>query len=350
MANYFHEHAPFAIKAMEAGKHVMSETSACITLAEGVKLIETVEKTGKIYMFAENYPYMAYNQEMRRVFKSGKIGSFMYGEGEYVHPSDADFINSISCGMDHWRNWIPSTYYCTHALAPLMYITDTWPTQVNGFVIPSAEDDPVQIRTVRRNDAASMIALKMDNGATVKLLGVLLRGHGCWVRVHGATGQMENLREGDRNMLRLTREQFHQKRTTPDVQIYLPDFPEHHADAVKTGHGGGDFFTNYHFAQAIKSGKQPYLNVYRGVTMSIAGILAYRSGLNNSNTVKIPDFRNKSDRQKYKNDHWNPDPAQRKPGDPWPSILGDIKPTNQGVKYAEKNWKKEGYKGDKDGT
>ena len=58
LANYFHQHAPFAIKALNAGYHVMSETSACHTLAEGVELIRTVEQTGKMYMFAENYPYM----------------------------------------------------------------------------------------------------------------------------------------------------------------------------------------------------------------------------------------------------------------------------------------------------
>ena len=33
LANYFHEHAPFAIRALEKGKHVMRETAACHTLA-----------------------------------------------------------------------------------------------------------------------------------------------------------------------------------------------------------------------------------------------------------------------------------------------------------------------------
>ena len=49
----------------------------------------------------------------------------MYGEGEYIHPIDADNWNKMSCGMNHWRNWIPATYYCTHSLAPIMYITET---------------------------------------------------------------------------------------------------------------------------------------------------------------------------------------------------------------------------------
>ena len=71
LANYFHEHAPFAVKALRAGKHVMSETAACFTLAEGVALVEAVEKSGQIYMFADNYPYMVFNQEMRRLYQAG---------------------------------------------------------------------------------------------------------------------------------------------------------------------------------------------------------------------------------------------------------------------------------------
>lgn len=349
VANYFHQHAPFAIKALRAGKHVMSETSACFTLAEGVELIETVEETGKTYMFAENYPYMIFNQEMRRIFRSGKIGKFVYGEGEYVHPMDADYRMRISCGLNHWRNWIPATYYCTHSLAPIMWITDTWPTKVNGFVISCADDDPVVVRSVRRNDAASMIALRMDNGAVVKLLQVYLRGHNVWVRIHGSRGQMENLRHGNTRMVRLRCEQYHEPLEEPEEQIYLPHFPEHHQEAMRAGHGGGDFFMLYHFAQAIRSGRPPYPDVYRGVSMSIVGILAYRSALNDSSTVTVPDFRNLADREAHRGDYWNPDPERREEGSPWPSILGDIQPTEEGLAYSRAVWRSVGYAGHKIG-
>lgn len=345
LANYFHEHAPFAIKALKAGKHVMSETTACFTLAEGAALVEQVEKSGKIYFFAENYPYMLFNQEMRRIFQTGQIGEFMYGEGEYVHPADADFINRISPGVNHWRNWIPATYYCTHSLAPIMFITGAWPVKVNGFVMPHAKDNPVPARTARRNDAASMIAVRMDNGAVVKLLQVGLRGESIWVRIHGSRGQMENLRHGNTSTVRLRREQYHEKQTSPVEQIYLPDFPQHHEQAMRAGHGGGDFFMIYEFAEAIRSGEQPYLDVYRGVAMAMVGILAYRSALQDSKTIEVPDFRKKSVRRKYARDDWSPDPAKRRKGQPWPSILGEIKPTRKGLDYARKVWKKIGYEG-----
>ena len=229
LANYFHEHTGLAVKALKAGKHVMSETTACFTPAEGVALVEAVEKSGKIYMLAENYPYMVFNQEMRWIFRTGKIGTFMYGEGEYVHPGSADFWNSISTGIDHWRNWIPATYYCTHSLAPIMYITDTRPVKVNGFVMPHCDDDPVTQRCPRRNDDASMIALRMDNGAVVKLLQMWLRGESIWTRIHGSRGQMENLRHSNTQKVRIRREQYHQRRTGPVDQTYLP---EYHQEAM----------------------------------------------------------------------------------------------------------------------
>lgn len=343
LANYFNEHAPFAVQALKAGKHVMSETSACFTLGQGVELIETVEKTGRIYMFAENYPYMLFNQEMRKIYQSGKVGTFMYGEGEYVHPMNADCRNEISCGKYHWRNWIPATYYCTHAMAPIMFITDTMPTQVNGFVMPYADDDPVWQRSVRINDAASVIMVKMDNGAYAKLLQVSLRGHGIWVRIHSSRGQMENLRWGDRDMVKLIREQYHEKKTTPVEQIYKPEFPAYAQAAASAGHGGGDFFMDYHFAQAIRKNEQPYWNVYRGVAASIVGIQAYRSALKNSCAVEIPDLTKPAVRKKYKNDNWQPDP---KKGNIWPSVLGKVSPTKQGLAYAKKIWQQVGYEGE----
>jgi predicted dehydrogenase len=310
-----------------------------------VELVETVEKSGKIYMFAENYPYMAFNQEMRRLYQAGKVGTFMYGEGEYIHPTSADEKNQLAPGRNHWRNWIPGTYYCTHALAPLMFITDTMPVKVNGFVIPS-ENDPTLSMTARVNDPASMITVRMDNGAVAKLLQVGLRGHGNWVRIHGSKGLMENLRTGDRNMLRIVREQYGEKRIDPQEMIYLPDFPEHHEEAMNAGHAGGDFFMNYHFAQAIRTKKQPYLDVYRGVSMACVGILAYRSAINDSNTEIVPDFHKKADRAKYKNDHWTPDPARRGKEGPWPSIRGKIVPSKKALAYAKKIWRANGYTGE----
>ncbi len=50
-------HVPQAIKALQSGRHVMCEVTAAVTMDELWWLIEAVEKSGKIYMYSENYCY-----------------------------------------------------------------------------------------------------------------------------------------------------------------------------------------------------------------------------------------------------------------------------------------------------
>ena len=162
IATPFPIHADFAIKALDAGKHVITETSCNVTLAEGVALCRKVEETGLCYMLAENYCYTIFNTEMHRLYQSGEIGNVTYAEGEYNHPMSAEGRMSISPGRYHWRSYIPPTYYNTHALAPLMYITQTMPVSVSGHSIRCNENDA---GTFRAADNGCVIICRMDNGA-----------------------------------------------------------------------------------------------------------------------------------------------------------------------------------------
>ena len=345
LANYFHQHAPFAIKALQAGKHVMSETASNTTLAQGVALCRAVEKTGLTYMLAENYPFTAFNMEMRRLYRTGEIGKVTYAEGEYNHPMAARDRLAISPGLNHWRNWLPSTYYCTHALAPLVYITGARPVKVNGLSIACRDVDAL---SVRRADPGSVILCRMDNGAVFRILGLLLPGHSNWYRLHGSRGAMEITRGPGYfgpGQIRVWHEPWDLKPGTPHERTYVPDWPVHGDLARRAGHGGGDFWTNFEFANAIRAGRPPFLDVYRGVAMSSVGILAWKSALKDGQTFDVPDFRKEASRRPYEDDHWSPWPEDAGPGQPPPSILGTPKPTRQGLALARKVWKEIGYRG-----
>ena len=344
LANYFDEHAPFAIKALAAGKHVMSETSCNATLAEGVALCRAVEASGKIYMLAENYPYTRFNMEMRRLYGTGEIGRVTYAEGEYNHPMEPASIVELSPGLSHWRNWLPSTYYCTHALAPLMYITDTMPTSVNGLsiVVPEVTDE-----LPKHNDAGAVILCRMDNGAVFRIFGMMLPGHSNWYRVHGTQGAMETTRGPGYfgpEQVRVWHDEWNCPAGTPTERSYVPDWPQHRELANQAGHGGGDFWTNFEFANAIRSGEQPYLNVYRGVAMSSVGILAWKSALQNGSPFIMPDFRDEQSRCVVADDHWSPFPSHAAPGQPPPSIRGFFTPKADVIAQAQKQWAAQGYK------
>jgi predicted dehydrogenase len=345
LANFFHEHAPFAIKALKAGKHVMSETAANTTLAEGVALCRAVEKTGLTYMFAENYPFTAFNQEMRHLYRAGEIGEVTYAEGEYNHPMAPRDRLGISPGMKHWRNWLPSTYYCTHALAPLMYITDTMPVRINALSIACRKVDEMSVRVA---DPGSVILCRMDNGAVFRVFGLLLPGHSNWYRLHGTRGAMEITRGPGYfgpGQIRVWHEEWDLKPGAEAERVYAPDWREHGDLARQAGHGGGDFWTDYYFAEAIRSGGPPYLDVYRGVTMSSVGILSWKSALEDGRPFDMPDFKNESSRKSYESDHWSPWPEHAGPGQPPPSILGFLSPSPAGVELARQVWEETGYAG-----
>jgi predicted dehydrogenase len=345
-ANYFHQHAPFAIQALRAGKHVMSETAACKTLAEGVALIREVERSGRIYLFAENYPFTAANLEMRRLYQAGEIGQALYGDGEYNHPMALDDVLRISPGLRHWRNNLPSTYYCTHALAPLMAATDLWPVSVNALSIAAPEGH--RPLSPRRSDLGSVILTRMNNGAIFRLFQTGVPGHSIWYRIHGERGLIEHTRGPGYwgpGQLRVVHDPWDAREGEIGERTYLPEFPAAARKAAEAGHGGGDYFTTRDFADAIRAKRQPYLDVHRGVAMSIVGIQAWRSALENGKPVEVPDLRDEGQRREHEADDWSPYPEDAGPGQPYPSIRGDITPSKEAVRHARKVWRGIGYHG-----
>ncbi|MBM3265725.1 MAG: Gfo/Idh/MocA family oxidoreductase [candidate division Zixibacteria bacterium] len=342
LANYFHEHAPFAIKALRAGKHVMSETTACKTMAEGVALCRAVEETGKIYMLAENYPFSSANQEMRRLYRSGEIGEVRYAEGEYNHAAEETWRLSISPGLKHWRNWIPPTYYCSHALAPLMCITDTLPVSVNALsIVEPSTQSPDRVKV---GDAGAILLLRMDNGAVFRIFGLCLSSiHRVRYEIHGERGLLATAEPDHWSTVRVHHEEWLRHEDQPLSRTYRADWPEHGDLARSAGHGGGDFWTSFHFARTIRSGKQPYLDVYRGVAMAAAGIEGWRSCLQEGIAIRIPDFKKEKERCVFENDHWSPYPEDTGPGQPPPSIRGYVAPNRPAVSRARKVWKSLGY-------
>ena len=319
VCNYCTEHAPAAIRALETGKHVLSEVIACKTLAEGVALCEAVQKAEKkdvFYMFAENYCYFSYCQEMERIYKSGKIGELRYAEGEYIHDCSQGW-HALTSGPQHWRNWLPSTYYCTHSLGPIVKGTNLRPVKVTGFAVPNI----LSRQFGRKGDDWGILICEMENGAVVKIIPWSAGPHHSLAcRMYGTDGMMQSDYWENKNILHT---HFQKLWTKAKLKSYVPEFRKYKKQAEKTGHGGSDFFVWHEFVQSIRKKQRPPIDVYMGMDMTLPGILGYRSALAGNISIEIPDFRKEKDRKKYANDDASPDPndKNRIP----PSILGDIK-------------------------
>ena len=164
LANYATEHATFAIRCMNKGKHVLSEVLPCETMAQAVELIETVEKTGLVYAYAENYCYMTHTFEMWRRYRTGEMGMALYGEGEYIHDCSAIWPQITYGERDHWRNRESPSFYNTHSLGPLITITGLRPIKVVGIETPYNKD----LAKLGGGRGSGIEMVTLENGAVMK--------------------------------------------------------------------------------------------------------------------------------------------------------------------------------------
>lgn len=295
-ANYAHEHAKFGIRLLESGRHIMTECLMSANMAEAVALIEAVERTGKVYAYAENYCYVPTRHEMRIRYRRGDIGELMYAEGEYVHDCSSIWPQITYGERNHWRNLMPSTFYCTHSIGPILYATGLRPVQVTGFETPNM---PFMRKLGTASGTLGMEVLTLENGAFIKSL------HFGMKHTHHSNYQLN----GDRGALREIGGELHSYIEGEDENcrgkrsVEIPEFII--KDAAGTGHGGGDFFTTHYFIRSIlgdEDAKKLSINVYEAADMSTPGILAYRSIVEGNKPQRIPNLRLKEERDLYRND------------------------------------------------
>lgn len=310
LANYFTEHAPYAIKCFKRGISVYSECISNVTMAEGVELISEFEKSDCVYMLAENYPHMIFNREMKRVCDGGTLGKFIFAEGEYNHPVsefDANFKKTYIYFEKHWRNYIPSTYYITHALAPIMWMTGATPKKVSAFAsfAPPGENEPTASFV---GDRTAIITTQNDDGSVFRVTGWARFGaHDNAYRVCGTNGQIENLR-GKGNEIMLRYNEWSVPEGKSEINSYTPTWNDSNESLIEnSGHGGGDFLAFREFVRCLREKKQPELpfDIYSAVNMSSVAILAHRSILDGY-IYDIPDFHDEECRRKYENDRLTP--------------------------------------------
>ena len=311
LANYFHEHAPFAIRCFEKGLHVFSECISNGTMAEGIELIKAFEKSNSVYMLAENYPQMIFNREMQRVCKSGAIGKILYAEGEYNHPvdpMDTSFLEDYNYFEKHWRNFCPRTYYITHSLGPVMSATGATPKRVTAFAMFEANKS--DFPTARRvGDLAASVMTQNDDGSVFRITGCAAYGaHHNAYRICGTEGQIENVRGMD-NKIMLRYNSWSKPEGAEDNNLYDPKWNDKDEELIlKSGHGGGDYITARMFLESIEEGRQPEhpFDIYSAVAMSSVAILAHRSMLEGGKPYDIPDFREEKWCKIYENDRLSP--------------------------------------------
>jgi len=309
LANYATEHAVFAVRALKEGKHVFSEVLPAQTLKQAVELIETVEETGLIYAYGENYCYMAAPYEMRRLYREGKIGEFEYGEGEYVHNCEPIWHEITYGDESHWRNNMYANFYCTHSIGPLIHITGLRPVSVVGF---EGTKNERKIRCGSKSGLFGIEMITLENGGIIKSIHGDLYKNSVWYSVYGSKGRMESAREdaesGKYHRIYVNADEYSGEYGEQKPETYEPKL-EHEELRKEFGHGGSDFYPMYNFIEKIRGNETAdIIDVYEAMDMFLPGMFAYRSVLAGGVKLEIPNLRIKEVRDQYRNDTTCTDP------------------------------------------
>lgn len=317
-------HARQAIAALEAGKHVLSEVTACYTLEDGWDLIAAVERTGLTYMMAENYCYVAAVLQVQNMVEQGVFGELTYAAGAYIH----DCRNLFFTGQDEltWRgnlrHDLVANSYPTHSLGPVarwlgvnrtdfLATTSTWQSKSRSAAEyakrnfaghPEYADSafwkhPDTTSTTIRTRNGALIDLRIDwaSARPHHMMRYELQGTKAafaWPDSIGAPHIDPLIWIQDRsptNKLGIAK-QWEPLSTYRD-EFEHPLWKEHRERAEKAGHGGGDFFILREFASSIAENRLPVIDVYDAVTWSSITPLSAESIARGNAPVEVPNFK-----------------------------------------------------------
>jgi predicted dehydrogenase len=300
-------HAPQSIAALNAGKHVMSEVTACISLTECWQLrdaaIQAADK-GIVYAMAENYCYIKNNVLIREMCRKGMFGTLYFGEGEYLH--EVRNLHHYPDGSPTWRYYwqvgTPGSTYPTHSLGPVMqWFKAVDPTEKIASVIclgSGIHTDPEH-----PHDDTTILLCHLESGKLIKVRVDMMsnRPHHMNVyTVQGTSGVYETSRFDGSGKVWLGESKVGDHRTWRP----LSDFDEHLPEdwrtppeaALKAGHGGGDFFVARDFVRACRGEQPPATDIHEALEWTAAGLCSTVSLQNGGVPIRLPDFRNPKER------------------------------------------------------
>lgn len=319
-------HAPQAIQALQADKHVYSAVPPGISVEEIASLVKTVEATGKIYMLGETsyyYPAVLY---CRGQYAKGAFGHIVYAEGEYYHDFDHGLYEVFKWrGGDRWREIAgsPPMHYSTHSTSQIISVTGAHMTHVSCQGFTDRSDDGLFRAEVNRwgNVFSNETALfKMSDGSICRINEFRRVGHPGADRMclFGTEGSFEMNSAG---AMWLTKDRNNKVRL--DEQLACRDVPAKQAGnkpedrdrvtskggihrgvslfhpverlpkefiGLPNGHNGSHQFLVDDFVKACVKGKIPPNNVWDAARYTLPGIVAHESAVKGGALMEVPDF------------------------------------------------------------
>jgi len=264
-------HAPIAVQALQAGKHVMLEKPMAINLESAKQIVEAERKSGKVLMIPHQLRWESLSMQVKQQVEKGALGHIYHAKAGWVRRK----------GIPGWGTWFtqmeksgggPLIDLGVHMLDLSLYLMGN-PKPVSVYGATYAEFGPRKkgIGTWGapnwngRYDVEDLATamIKLDNGATLSLdvswAALVETDNQPYVQLLGSEGGASI--RGTKG--KLLAELFERE---ADVDLSIPDQDE-----------GPRVRMAMHFLACIREGKQPITSVMTGYTNNLILDAIYRS-------------------------------------------------------------------------
>ena len=282
-------HEEQVIKALEAGKDVFSEVTMANTVEGCEHILETVRKTGRKYMMAENYIYLDYILQWKKYIDDGRIGRIHYAEAEYVHDiRDRLFDCGTRKNESFWRTYRPPVHYCTQCLGPLMYLIGEgdYIVKATGWgnkntIVPDLWPSTIDMQVG---------LFETKQGRIIKILRsqVTPRSpHIVTYNIYGTGGSLETGRTPGYDTVGMRYFEKTDKEMVPmNCNGTRLDAP---LDVkLASGHGTSDYTGAQAFLDYLEFGKEPYTIAERAAELTLPGIVAHEAAIQGHIWLDVP--------------------------------------------------------------
>ena len=280
------DHVRHCVDVMNHGKHCICAVPAAMSLEEAALLKETKERTGLKYMMAETSYYRRSCILARQLYQDGMFGKFVYCECEYYHYLAGKHGQAYwwQNGKPTWRHGYAPMLYPTHSTAYHVGVTRERITDIS--CLGWGDDHPDLQENQYDNPFWNMTALGKCSGGNICRCNVMYNvvaggeraqwlGEKLSLYMPGSGGQPFAVKaHGSPPVTAL-----------PDYQQLLPE-----SMRVASGHGGSHTFLTHEFVAALVEDREPAIDVYESLAMTVPGIVAQESAKKGGQQLKVPSF------------------------------------------------------------
>ena len=291
------DHAPQALKVLNAGKHAACTVPMATTVEECRQIVEASQKNHRYYMMMETSVYTREYLYVQDLLESGKLGRIQFVRGSHMQ----------DMGMSGWPEYwygLPPFHYGTHAIAPLTWIIDK---DIDAVVCHGSgrisEDfakrynSPFAVETTTLEFAGTDVC-----GETTRSLFDTVRQYRESFDVYGDKMAFEWDQIEDEGGCLFEGGESARRIHAPDCLADLPESIQcytkreqiqdvNHVSFIQgAGHGGSHPHLVHEFVSAIIEGREPSVNAVRSANITCAGILSHDSAMEGGKRIVLPDF------------------------------------------------------------